>query len=210
MAKKDIVTALLDLHPRTHAEEAGIRVENRPSALFRVLCAALLASARISSDLAIAATRALGEAGWTTPDKLAAASWAERAKVLNEAGYARYDERTSTMLADTADLLLDRYDGDLRGLRERAGRDPGKERKLVQEFKGIGETGADIFCREIQGLWPELYPHAEDRALKAAANLDLAEDADGLARLSDVEQFPRLVAALVRVENDDDYDRVRV
>ncbi len=52
---------------------------------------------------------------------MAAASWADRAEVLNGAGYARYDERTSTMLGQTAELLLRDYGGDLRRLRERAG-----------------------------------------------------------------------------------------
>lgn len=65
-------------------------------------------SARIRSGIAVDATLALADHGWTTPAKLALASWAERAKVLNQSGYARYDERTSTMLAETAELLIDR------------------------------------------------------------------------------------------------------
>src|SRR5207248_1977231 len=83
-----------------------------------------------------------------------------RARVLNESGYARYDERTSTALADTAQLIVDRYGGDLRRLRRAADRDPTVERRLLKQCKGIGDVGVDIFFREAQRTWAELYPFA--------------------------------------------------
>lgn len=42
------------------------------------------------------------------PAKLAAAPWARRVQTLNKAGYARFDERTSTMLEDTAQRLVEK------------------------------------------------------------------------------------------------------
>jgi len=54
------------------------------------------------------------------------------------------------MLGETARACVERYDGDLRRLREAAGREPERERELLQEFKGIGGVGADIFRREAQ------------------------------------------------------------
>jgi hypothetical protein len=66
-----VVRALLRRHGTTYADEIGIRLgRGGPSPLFRLLCAALLLSARISTDLAVAAARALAEHGWTTPRKL--------------------------------------------------------------------------------------------------------------------------------------------
>ena len=47
-----------------------------------------------------------------------AATWQQRVNALGRGGYRRYDERTSTMLGDGAALLLDRYAGDLRRLRD--------------------------------------------------------------------------------------------
>lgn len=203
---RHVVQALLDRHGRTFADEVGIgAVRNTPSVLFRVLCMALLMSARIRASVAVDATRALGDAGWTTARKLAASTWAERAKVLNRAGYARYDERTSTMLGDTAALLLDRYGGDLRRLRDEAARDPDAERRLIDEFKGIGTVGVDIFFREVQAAWPELRPFADRRALRAAKALGLGGDVDALARLVPARRFPVLVAALVRADLDGDH-----
>jgi endonuclease III len=207
--RRRIVEALLDRHGRSFCADLGIAIErNTPSPLFRWLCASILFSARISSDLAARAARALGEHGLTTPQRMADATWAERTRILNKAGYARYDESTSRMLGDTAALLIERYRGDLRRLRARAGHDPMAERRLLQEFKGIGETGADIFCREVQGVWPELYPFADRKALAAAQKLGLGDDAGDLARLVDQRDFPRLVAALIRTSLAVDYDSI--
>ena len=203
------VQALLDSHGRTYCEELGIAIErNTPAALFCWLCASLLFSARISAELARRGARALIEEGWTTPQKMAAASWADRAQVLNGAGYARYDERTSTMLGQTAELLLRDYGGDLRRLRERAGRNPTEERKLLKEFKGIGDVGTDIFCREVQTVWDELFPFADKKALAAAQRLGLGDDAGALAKLVSRRDFPRLLAALIRTGLSKDYESV--
>ena len=191
--------ALLERHGTTYAEEIGIRLDRGgPSALFRLLCAALLLSARISADLGVAAARALAANGWTTPRKLADATRAQRTKALNRAGYARYDERTSRMLEDSARHLIDAYGGDLRRLRDAAGRDPARERELLKEFKGIGDVGADVFMREVQRVWREARPFFDDRALESARRLGLPDDPDALARLAPRRDSARLAAALVR------------
>lgn len=209
-SERQVVRALLERHGTTYAEELGIRLgRGGPSPLFRLLCAALLLSARISADLAVAAARALADEGWTTPRKLAGATWAERAKALNRAGYARYDERTSQMLADSAEHLLDAYGGDLRRLRDDAGRDPAEERRRLQEFKGIGEVGADVFLREVQRAWPELRPYFDRRALASARKLRLPADPEALAELAPRGDSARLAAALVRAGLAKDHGEIR-
>ena len=82
------------------------------------------------------------------------------------------------MLGDTALMLLDKYRGDLRQLRAAAGRDPRRERLLLKECKGIGEVGADIFCREAQITWDELFPFADRRALEAAGSSSMTTPTD--------------------------------
>lgn len=186
---------------RTYSEELGLDLSrNTPSPLFRWLVASLLFSTRISADLAMSAARALSRQGWTTPQKMKAATWEDRTRVLNDAGYARYDESTSERLGEMADKLIRDYGGDLRKLREKAERDPATERRLLKEFKGIGETGADIFCREAQLAWPELHPYVDRKSLESARKLGLAETGEDLAKLVDRETFPRLLAALVRAD----------
>jgi hypothetical protein len=208
-SQKQIVDALLERHGRTYASEIGVDLsKNTPSPLFRWLCCSILLSARIGAEIAIEAARALSKKGWSSAQKMAGSAWEARARTLNEAGYARYDERTSSMLGDTSAMLLEKYEGDLRKLREAAGRDPGKERQLLKECKGLGDVGVDIFFREIQVAWEELYPFADRRALQAAGRLGLPDDAKGLARLVPRDDFPRLTAALVRTGLARDFDDI--
>ncbi|MDX1625728.1 MAG: hypothetical protein R3323_04365 [Wenzhouxiangellaceae bacterium] len=209
-SRERLVEALLERHGRSFAAEAGIDLaDNTPAPLFQMLCLSLLFSAKIGSDLAMDAMRALIDAGWTTAAKMADASWEERSSALKGAGYARFDERTSTMLGETAERVRDEYDGDLRELRNRSEREPDRQRELLKDFKGLGDVGVDIFFREVQAAWPELHPFADDKALDGARALGLPADAGELAEFVDRDRFPALVAALVRTELAGDADEVR-
>lgn len=204
-----LVELLLLRHGRTYAEELDVDLaRGTPSPLFRWLCACLLLSARISADIAMKAARALADHGWTTAARTAESTWEERTRVLNHAGYARYDERTSRMLGETAVMLVERYDGDLRRLREAAERDPQQERKLLVQVKGLGDVGVDIFFREVQIVWDELHPFADRRALAAAEQLGLGTDVQRIAKLVPRERFPTLIAALIRAGLAKDLDDI--
>lgn len=199
-SNRDLTKAVLDSYGRTYAEETGIRLKNNPAPLFQLLSLSLLLSARISAENAVRAARALREAKLTTPQKMAAASWQDRVDVLTAHGYKRYDESTSTMLGETAEMLLDTYDGDLRKLRQEANRDVETEHRLLQQFKGIGQVGADIFLREVQGIWQEAFPYLDARVITAAKKIGLPADPQALARLVDRNDFPRFVSGLVRAD----------
>jgi endonuclease III len=199
--RREVVRRLLERHPQSYADRLGIDVgRNTPAVLYQWLVASLLFSARISSGQAEAAARALFEQGWRTPKKMADVSWAARVKVLNRSGYARYDESTSRYIEETTRLLLENYSGDLRKLRDAAEHDPAQERTLLKKFKGIGEVGADIFFREVQLAWEELFPFADQRAMKTARKLGLGQDVKGLARVVERRDLPRLLSALIAVD----------
>jgi endonuclease III len=205
-----LVKELLHRHGQTYAEQAGVKIAgNTPSPLFELLNLAMLLSARIAADKAVEAARALVQAKLTTPKKMAAASWQDRVDVITWHGYKRYDESTSRMLGDTAQKVLDHYGGDLRRLRDEAGQDVEKEHRLLQEFKGIGEVGADIFLREVQAVWPEAYPYADRKVLEAAGRLGLPKNPKRLAALVPKKQFPRLCAALIRTSLRREYAEVK-
>ncbi len=200
-SRKAVVRKLLEEYGQTFATQMHIHVaKNTPAPLFQLLCAALLLSARIPADNAVRATRALIKAGLTTPGKMAEASWQDRVDVITWHGYKRYDERTATMLGDTATRVLDVYGGDLRRLRDEADRKVSREKQLLTRFSGIGNTGADIFLREVQVAWDEVYPYADARVLRAARRLELGETPEQLAKLVDRQDFARLAAAVLRVD----------
>ncbi|MEV5896897.1 endonuclease [Nonomuraea fuscirosea] len=192
--------ALLDRFGRTFAGEAGITLADQPKPLYQLLVLATLLSARISADVAVAAARELFAAGYATPRAMRAASWQDRVDALGRGHYRRYDERTATMLGEGAELALDRWKGDLRRLREEAGGDDRRIASLLMEFPGIGPTGADIFLREVQAVWPQVAPHLDQRVLEGAGKLGLPSRPGPLAKLArSGDELARLSAALVRV-----------
>ena len=202
MAGKDeaLIGALLKRFGRTYAEDAGIRLADQPAPLYQLLVLATLISARISADIAVAAARELFAAGYRTPRAMLAASWQDRVDALGRGHYKRYDERTAAMLGDGAALVLERWHGDLRRLRDEAGGDPGRIAALLQEFPGIGPAGASIFLREVQAVWPSVAPYVDDRVRAGARELGLPGDPEALAqRAGSARDLARLAAALVRV-----------
>ena len=185
---------LLDRYGRTYAEQAGIRLADKPAPLYQLQVLSLLMSARIRAEVAVSAACELFGAGCTTPRKMVAASWQDRVDALGRGSYRRYDERTATQLGAGAQVLLDRYGGDLRTMRG----DGFPER--LREIPGIGPVGAEIFAREAQGIWPELAPALSGKVLDGAARLHLPKDR--LAELVDRQDLPRFAAALTRVALD--------
>jgi hypothetical protein len=195
----DVVRHVLARHGRTYADEAGIRLADRPAALFRLLVLTLLLSARIGAGVAVAAARALGSAGWTTAERMGGAPRAGLVATLGGSGYRRYDERTATRLRDMATLVLDRYGGDLRRLAAAADGDVHRAATLLQEINGIGPTGSDVFLREVQAPWPWVRPFLDARALAGARRVGLPDDGPRLAALVPDEEIARFAAGLVRI-----------
>ena len=196
---EDVVRRVLDRHGPTYAEEAGIRLADEPAPLFQLLVLAQLLSARIGAGIAVAAAAELNEAGWTTAARMRDAPRPRVVAALGRAGYRRYDERTATQLREMSELVLDRYGGDLRRLRQEADGDVERAARLVQEVKGIGPTGAAVFLREVQQVWPWVRPYLDERARAGAARLGLPADGERLAALVAPEDLARFAASLVRV-----------
>jgi endonuclease III len=197
-----VVKKLLRESGRTFAEEAGITLKDQPAALFKLLVLANLLSARISAEIAVSAARELFEAGGGTARGMGRLSWQDRVDALGRGHYVRYDESTASRLGDTAEIVQDKYKGDLRRLAIESGRDRGKAADLLQEFPGIGPTGVDIFCREAQAIWPWLRPYIDDQVKKGAERLGLPTDTGALAEKVPDKDLARFTAALVRVAHD--------
>jgi endonuclease III len=195
--QKAVVRALLDRQEATYAAQAGIRLRNAPAPLYQTLVLAILLSTRIRAGIAVAAARALFEAGMRDARSMAEASWQDRVDALGRGGYRRYDERTSSMLGKGAELLLQRYNGDLRRLREEPG-----PREALLDVPGIGPVGADIFLRDVQGVWPEFAPYIDRKALDGARRLGLPASPERLSGLVGKREMPRLADGLVHAALD--------
>ncbi|MEU0940578.1 endonuclease [Embleya sp. NPDC005971] len=204
------VAALLSEAGTTYAEEAGIRVADRPAPLWQLSVLSNLTATRIKASIAVHAARELFDAGGGTPAGMTELTWQQRVDALGRAHYVRYDEGTATRLGACADLVRERYRGDLRRLAGDADGRRERVEELLRAFPGIGPSGARIFCREAQGIWPFLRPVLDRKALDGADRVGLPTSSEALAALVEEDDLPRFAAALVRVALDRGLaDRVR-
>ncbi|BBY00950.1 endonuclease [Mycobacterium seoulense] len=206
MSEGQLVRRLLDAAGTTYAAEARIRLGDKPMPLFQLLVLCMLASKPIDAAIATSAARELFKAGLRTPNAVLAAQRQTMIDAFGRAHYVRYDESSATRLADMAERVRDEYSGDLRKLAERSRHDVAAAKRLLKEFKGIGDTGADIYLREVQDVWTWVRPYFDDRATATARQLDLPTQPDKLGALAP-QGNARLAAALIRVSLDDDVRR---
>lgn len=201
-----VARRLLKVAGTTYASEAGIRINDKLMPLFQLLVLCMLASKPIDAATAVRAARELFKTGLRTPKAVLAADRPTMISAFGRAHYVRYDETSATRLTDIAKRVRDEYDGDLREIARRSDRDVGAVRRELKGFKGIGDTGADIFLREVQDAWPWVRPYFDNRAITAAKQLGLPAEPAKLQALA-----PRssacLSAALVRASLDDDLRR---
>lgn len=173
----------------TFAEDAGIQLADEPAPLFQLLVLCMLQAKPIRATVAVDAARGLFAAGLTTPEKLAAAPRAQLIRIFGAAGYARYDESSAARLRSMSQLLIDEHSADLRTLRDTAP-------TSLQVFDGVGPACATMFAREAQGVWPELAPVFDKKALQGAEKLGLPQDPEELARLVGGSTEPPAAAEL--------------
>ena len=210
MARADVVEALIETQGQLYAEAMGANIgRDTPQELFHWLIGAILLSARIGASNAMEAARTLRSEGLHKIDALREASRQDVVRTLREGGYGRYEENAADQIRAAAELVGERYGGDLRRLRDEAG-DADAILGALQEVKGIGGVGASIFAREAQLVWDPLFPRVDGPALDAAGELGLPKGADALRELAGGrERFVRLVAALTRAKLDGPSDAVR-
>ncbi|MGE2692726.1 endonuclease [Mycolicibacterium pulveris] len=200
--RKQLVQSLLEHAGTTYAEEAGIRLKDQPMPLFELLVLCMLASKPIDAAIAVSAARELFADGLRTPDAVLDADRQQMIRAFGRAHYVRYDESSADRLIDIAETVRAQYRGDLRYLAAESDDDVRAAAGLLKQFKGIGDTGSDIFLREVQDVWTWVRPYFDERATAAARELGLPGKAGDLAELAP-GSTAELAAALVRVSLDD-------
>ena len=168
-AAQDTARAVLDRYGTTYADAAGIRLTDEPAPLFQLLVLAELLSARIGADIAVATAGELFARGWTTPQRMR-----EAAAVGRDPG-AR-PRRVPPLRRTHRDPAPGHGAARARPVRRRSPSDWPRRptatsrtaARLLQEVKGIGPTGAAVFLREVQAVWPWVRPYLDDRARAGA------------------------------------------
>jgi len=173
-----------------YSVELGIDLTT-PAGRFKWFLASILFGARISEKIALNTYREFEKVGIDTADKILSAGWDELVRILDEGGYVRYDESTATNLPNIMEDLKERY-GSLDDLYEESSDTEDLEKRL-QDFKGIGPVTAQIFLRELRGVW-DVDPEPSKRAEEAAKCLGIdLQEFEG-------EMLSRVEAALVKLQ----------
>jgi len=200
---KQLVQRLLKVAGTTYAAEAGVRISDKPMPLFQLLVLCMLASKPIDAAIAMRAGHELFSDGLRTPKAVLDSDRRTMIDAFGRAHYVRYDESSATRLTEIAQLVLDEYSGDLREIARRSEGNIDAAKRMLKKFKGIGDTGADIYLREVQDVWPWVRPYFDKRAARGAKALGLPGDPKKLGALAP-RANARLAAALVRASLNDD------
>jgi endonuclease III len=158
-----------------YARALGIRVQAGPEERQKWFLAALLYGARISGDLAARTYRVFAGRGVYTPEAILAQGWDNLVLLLDEGGYARYDFKTATKLLRVMATLQEKYGGSLEELHQAARDYEDLEGRLRGLAPGVGPATANIFLRELRGVWARATPPLSPLAQRAAENLGWLE-----------------------------------
>jgi len=151
----------------------------KPADRFKWFLAAVLYAKRISAQAAKETYLTFEQEDLTNPDAILDAGWDRLVEVLDEGGYTRYDFSTATFLLGISKALKEKY-GSLEKLHSEAASPTDLECRL-EEFKGVGPVGVNIFLRELRGIWEKAKPKPSLMAVVTAKRIGLDKE--------DVERF---------------------
>jgi hypothetical protein len=154
------------------SRELGINLASGQSGeIFKWFLASVLFGARISEAIAVHTYREFEQEGLLDARRIVALGWDGLVAVLDAGGYTRYDFKTASKLLDVCGALVRDYRGDLNVLHAAATGTADLEERLKALGKGIGDVTANIFLRELRGVWSKAEPLPSDLVLKGAIDL---------------------------------------
>ena len=174
-----------------YSTELGIDVDAGDADIERWFLAATLFGARISATIAERAYKVLTQAGLTRIAQARHVPSADLIALLDAGGYARYDLRTATQLANLSEVICERYDGQVAMIGQQLTRYPDL-RAALDALPGWGPVTIGLFLRELRGAWPGAEPPLDERAAAAMRHIRLKADRSMLPGLP---ALTRLAAA---------------
>lgn len=161
-----------------YSEELGLDL-SKPEDRFKWFLASILFAKRISAETAKETYLHFEREELTSPDAILKAGWDRLVEVLDSGGYTRYDFSTATRLLGIVKTLKEKY-GSLERLHAESS-SPSNLEKRLQEFKGVGPVGVNIFLRELRGIWEKAKPTPSPMAALTAQRIGLdPEDVEPL------------------------------
>ncbi len=174
MKSEPIAKALIEKLGGNFSSSLDIDLEKgSPIEIFKWFLASILFGARISEKIVVNTYREFEIREILTPQKVVETGWDGLVEILDAGAYVRYDFKTATKLLEVMGKLLEKYQGDLTRLHDSAESPRDLERRLQELGKGIGQVTANIFLRELRGIWKKADPLPQSLVILAANNLGL-------------------------------------
>lgn len=175
--KSRAIAELLDKLGQPYHELLGIDLRSgKKEEIFKWFLASSLFGARISETIAMKTYKQFERDGLLSPERIIARGWSRLVESLDRGGYVRYDFSTADDFLALSDLLMRSYGGDLNKLHDQS-KDPVDLEARLKEFRGVGDVTANIFLRELRGVWKKADPLPGRHAILAAQNLGLVKSA---------------------------------
>ena len=199
---------------RKYSEILGIDLESRrEEEIFKWFLASILFGAPITEAAAIKTYKCFQKNNVLTPKKILETEWDGLVRILDEGSYTRYDFKTADKLLMAMRNLMERYDGKLIKIHEKAPSPQALEAELKALGKGIGDVTVNIFLRELRSIWEKAKPTPTSLVVLAAKNLGIIKDEkpqDALQRLESFwaenrvpdKSFVNFESALLRLGKD--------
>jgi hypothetical protein len=199
-------------YPGRFSAELGIGLSSgRSPEIFKWFLASVLFGARITESIVKKTFHEFDSRGVVSPESILHTGWDGLVAILDAGGYVRYDFKTATKLLDLCRSLTENYQADIANLHDAAAGPEDLEQRLKALARGIGEVTANIFLREMRGVWGKAAPlpsdlvvlAARDRRIVPKSVKDRAQTLQLLVEAWDKsgrkkKDFPDFEAALVR------------
>jgi len=174
MGRKETIGKLVSTLGRKFSASLGVDLsQGKSEEIFKWFLASILFGARISETIAINTYREFEKEGALTPDSILKKRWEGLVRILDNGGYVRYDFKTAAKLLGVMKDLKKEYTGNLNKLHQ-ISKDPRDlETRIKNLGKGIGDVTANIFLRELRGIWKNADPFPSPLVIEGAKSISI-------------------------------------
>ena len=188
--KKESLKVLVENFGTRYSELLDINLtKGKDEEIFKWFFASILFGAPITETSAIKTYKCFQKYDVLTPQRILQTGWDGLVKILDEGSYTRYDFKTADKLLEVMKNLIQKYNGSLTLLYNKASDMQDLENRLKDLGKGIGNVTVNIFLRELRDIWDKVEPEPTNLVLLAAKNLGIIKKEAGEKALKQLMDF---------------------
>jgi endonuclease III len=188
--KKESLKVLVENFGTRYSELLDINLtKGKDDEIFKWFFASILFGAPITETSVIKTYKCFQKYDVLTPQRILQTGWDGLVKILDEGSYTRYDFKTADKLLEVMKNLIQKYNGSLTLLYNKASDMQDLENRLKDLGKGIGNVTVNIFLRELRDIWDKVEPEPTNLVLLAAKNLGIIKKEAGEKALKQLMDF---------------------